>query len=165
MAKATTVTPTPVYDPYPLDIYALVRLFVVGLLAGVVGWLLYLAITHYFVSPIFCRSADTFSICNNGGAIAWVSAHVIVLAAAVATMARLGIYRPLLVALAVLAALWGAHTWLGGLPWYTALGWQALLFGLAMALFGWVARISNFLFALIVTLLLVIVARFILMSA
>ena len=151
------------YDTYPLDIGALIKLFLVGLVSGILGWMLYLAVTKYFITPVFCNNADTFAICRNGGTIAWVAAHVIVMAAAVAVLARLVVYRPLLVVLGVLIALWGAHSWLGGLPWYVGLAWQGLLFGLAMAVFGWIARANQFIVALIVTLVAAILARVILM--
>lgn len=152
------------YDPYPLDIRALIILFVTGLFTGLFGWLLYMGISEYFIEPVFCRSAETFNICSQGGTIAWVIAHIMVLAAAVAVLARIAVYRPLLVVLAVLASLWSAHAWLGGLDWYYGLAWHALLFGLSFMLFGWIARSTNFLVALIGSLVLAVAARLVLMS-
>lgn len=163
--KDTTDDTPPTYDMYPLDISAIVRLLIVGALAGALGWLLYLGIIHYFISPVFCRNAETFSVCNNGGTIAWISAHVIVLAATVAALARIAVYRPLLVVLGVLLSLWGAHSWLGGMTWYAGLLWQVVLFALAMAVFGWVARTTSFVSALIVSVGIVIIARLVLLAA
>lgn len=157
--------PAPTYDAYPIDISALVKLFIVGLVTGVLGWLLYLAIAHYFIGPVFCQSAATFTVCRSGGTIAWVSAHVIVLAAAVAALARFAVYRPLLIVIGVLAALWGAHAWLGTMTWYLGAVWQAVLFGLAFAVFGWAARATNFAFAVILLVLLVIIARAVLIAS
>lgn len=155
----------PVYDAYPLDIPVLIKLFGVGFIAGALGWLLYLAIAHYFIDPVFCQNASTYTVCRSGGTIAWVSAHIIVLAAAVAVLARFAVYRPLLVVLGVLAALWGAHAWLGAMPWYLGLGWQALLFGLAFTVFGWLARMTNFAVTIILFVVLVIIARAVLIAA
>jgi hypothetical protein len=163
--SAVVKNPAPTYDAYPFDFGVIVRLFVVGLVAGVVGWLLYLAVMHYFVSPVFCRNPETFSVCNNGGTIAWVSAHVIVMAATVAILARMAVYRPLLVVLGVLLSLWSTHAWLGGMEWYYGVIWQGILFGVAVALFGWVARTTSFVAALILTIVLVILARLVLMTA
>lgn len=160
-----TENPAPRYDAYPFDLMTVVRLFLIGAISGAVGWLLYLAIAHYFIDPVFCRSAESFGVCKNGGTIAWISAHVIVMTAAVAVLARVAVYRPLLVVLAALLTLWSAHTWLGGMTWYVGLLWQALLFGVAMALFGWLARITNFLAALLVVIVLVILFRVVLMYA
>lgn len=155
----------PRYDALPIDVSVLVRLLVIGAATGLMGWLLYLAIANYFIVPVFCRSADAFTICNNGGTIAWVSAHVIALVAAVAVMARMAIYRPLLVALAVLASLWSAQAWLGELSWQQGMVWQVALFALAFALYGWLARASNFLYVVLATVLFVLVSRVVLLFA
>ncbi len=153
----------PAYDPYPLDVLAVVRLVLIGVITGAVGWLLYLGIANFFIDPVFCRSAETYSVCRSGGTIAWIGAHVIVLAAATAVLARLAVYRPLLVVLATLVTLWGAHGWLGGMEWYVGLVWQAVLFGAAFAVFGWIARLPSFLLALILTLIVAVLSRIVLM--
>lgn len=163
--NAVSETSAPRYDAYPFDVASIVKLFIVGAISGALGWLLYLAIAQYFIDPVFCQNAGTFSVCKNGGTIAWVSAHVIVMAAAVALLARLAVYRPLLVVLAVLISLWSAHAWLGGMQWYVGLLWQAVLFGFAVALFGQIARMANFLAALLISLGLAILLRVVLMYA
>lgn len=153
----------PSFDPYPFDLAAILKLAVTGALTGAVGWLLYLAITQYFIEPVFCQSVETFGICRNGGTVAWLSAHVVVFAAAVAVLARLAVYRPLLIVLAMFACLWGANAWLGGMSWYMGLVWQAALFGTAMAVFGWLARIPNFLVSVVSIVALTVLARVVLM--
>lgn len=155
----------PQYDAYPFDLRSIVQLLIVGAVTGAVGWLLYLAISQFFIEPVFCSSAETFSICQNGGTIAWISAHIIVMAALVAVLARLAVYRPLLVALAVLLSLWGTHVWLGGMDWYIGLAWQLVLFAVAVALFGWIARLTNFLVAVILSIAVVIISRVVLLVA
>ena len=155
--------PTSKYDAYRLDVASIVKLFIVGALSGAIGWLMYIGIANYFIDPVFCRNAEMFGVCKNGGTIAWVSAHIIVLAAAVAALARFAVYRPLLVVLAVLVSLWAAHAWLGGMQWYVGLLWQTVLFGVAMALFGQIARMTNFLAALLISLGLAILLRIVLM--
>ena len=163
--NAVTDTSTPKYDAYPLDVASIIKLFVVGALSGALGWLLYLVIANYFIDPVFCQNADTFAVCKNGGTIAWATAHVIVMAASVAVLARFAVYRPLLVVIAVLISLWAAHSWLGGLAWYMGLLWQALLFGVAVALFGQIARMTNFLAALLISLGIAVLLRVVLMYA
>jgi hypothetical protein len=155
----------PTYDAYPFDLGVIIRLFIIGAVAGAAGWLVYLGVAQFFVEPVFCRNPDTFRFCNNGGTIAWITAHVIVMAATVAVLARMAVYRPLLIVLGVLLSLWGAHTWLGGLEWYLGVLWQALLFGLAVSLFGWIARIPNFVVTVIVSIVFVVLARLVLMTA
>ena len=161
----TKSSSAPRYDAYPFDLMALARLLVVGMVTGAAGWLLYLAIAHYFIDPVFCQTATTFAVCRNGGTIAWAAAHIIVAGAAVAVLAKLATYRPLLIVLGALVALWGAHAWLGGMVWYGALAWQVALFGAAFMVFGWMARIVSFALAAAVVVLLAIGFRAILMFA
>lgn len=153
------------FDPYPLDVRSIITLLILGALAGSIGWLLYLGISNYFVEPVFCRSAETFAICRNGGAIAWVVAEVMVLAAVVAAMAKLAVYRPLLVVLAVFVSLWGLYAWLGSMSWYSGMLWHSVLFALAFAIFGWVARAGSFLAAVLASVAVMIMARLILTFA
>lgn len=159
MIKQSEDTSAPTYDAYPIDGRALLLLALVGVVTGFVGWLVYLGFAHFIIDPLFCRSTDSFAICRNGGTIAWVAAHLLVLAAAVAVLARFAVYRPLLVVIGVLAALWGLHAWLGGMSWYMGALWQALLFGLAFAIFGWVSRASTFVVAFILTIIVAVGAR------
>lgn len=153
------------YDAHPFDLGAIIRLTIIGVVSGVTGWLLYLLLSQYVIEPVFCQSTSTYAVCRNGGTIAWVSAHVVTLAAALAILAKQAVYRPLLIVLAVFISLWAAHSWLSTFPWYLGLAWQALLFGLAFAIFGWVARASNFIFALVATIAVVVIARLALMAA
>lgn len=163
MTKSTAEVPR--YDPYQFDAMMVARLTVVGALTGLIGWGLYLAVARFFIDPVFCQNPDTFAVCKNGGTIAWGAAHVIVAAAAVAALAKLAVYRPLLVLLGVMVALWGAHAWLGSMQWYAALLWQAVLFGVAFAVFGWMARITNFAVSAAIVVLLAIGFRAVLMLA
>lgn len=163
--KAATKETNVTQDPYQFDVRSFLITAAIGAATGLVGWLLYLGVANYFIEPIFCKDASTYGVCRNGGTIAWIASHVVVVAAAVAAMARFAVYRPLLVAIGVIAALWGAHAWLGTMAWYMGGLWQTLLFALAFALFAWIARAKNFLVALIVTLAVVVAARVILLYA
>lgn len=138
---------------------------VTGLIVGVVGWLVSLAIQAWIIEPIFCRSAQTFNVCSNGGTIAWTVALIIVSIVGLLSLVRTGVFRPLLVVLATLIALWGVSAWLGPLPWWQALLWHGVLFALAYSLFAWVARIQSFLLSLIVTIVLIIIVRFVVLNS
>lgn len=136
-----------------------------GLVVGVVGWLLSLAIQTWIIDPVFCRSPQTFAVCANGGTIGWVIAMILVSIASLLSLVRNGVFRPLLVVLASLIALWGASAWLGPLPWWQGMLWHGVLFALAYALFAWVARLSNFLIAVIVTIVLIVAARLVVIGS
>ena len=137
----------------------LIRAGAIGAGAGILTWLLSLLIRTLFIEPVFCRSTDNFGVCAQGGDIAWVSALVVVSVVAVLALVRVGIYRPLMVVLAVLIAFFGLAPWLAPLEWYWALLWHVVLFGVAYALFAWLATIEKFVVTLIVTLVAVLIIR------
>lgn len=136
-----------------------------GLFVGIVGWLTTMAIQAWIIEPIFCRSAQTANVCSSGGTIAWVTALIIVSIVGLLSLVRTGVFRPLLVVLAALIALWGVSTWLAPLPWWQALLWHGALFTLAYSLFAWLARVQSFLLSLIVTIVVIIVIRFVVLNS
>jgi len=136
-----------------------------GLAVGVVGWLLSLGLQRFFIEPVFCRNPDAFSTCAQGGTVAWVVAVVIISALGLIALVRTGVFRPLLVVLAAIAALWGASAWLGPLAWWQALIWHGVLFALAYALFGWIARTQKFPIAFVATIVIIIALRLVALNA
>lgn len=136
-----------------------------GLFVGIVGWLVSMAIQAWIIEPIFCRSAQTFNVCSNGGTIGWTIALIVVSIVGLLSLVRTGVFRPLLVVLAALIALWGVSAWLGPLPWWQSLLWHGVLFALAYSLFAWVARMQSFLLSLIITIIFIIAARFVVINS
>lgn len=152
-------------DPYPLTLRLLVSALVIGALVGIGGWAIDLFLQRYFIEPVFCASPDSVGVCENGSTIAWVLSHVLVVGASVVAMVGAMIYRPLLVALAALITVWGMGGWLDGLVWWNAMLWQALIFALAYGVYAWIARTVQFWIAALVTLLVVVLCRFVLSLA
>lgn len=144
---------------------SLVGVAVTGLAVGLIGWLVNMAIQSWIIEPIFCRSTQTFDVCSNGGTISWAIAMIIVSIIGLLSLVRSGVFRPLLVVLAVLIALWGASAWLGPLSWWEAMIWQGVIFAFAYSLFAWVARLQSFLLSLIVTIVLVILTRLVVINS
>lgn len=147
------------------DRRSVVGTLLTGLVVGLVGWLLSLAIQMWIIEPIFCRSPQTFAVCANGGTIGWAIAMIIASVASLLSLVRSGVFRPLLVVLASIIALWGASAWLGPLPWWQGILWHGALFALAYVLFAWVARLTNFLLAVIITIVLIIAARLVVINS
>lgn len=139
--------------------------FVVMLLGAFIGALTMGAsylLEQYFVDPVFCRSADNFALCSNGGSLAYNLAVVLVGIVGAVGLVKMSIYRPLLVVIAASATLWNANMWLGMLPWYEMLAWLSVLFAATYALYAWVLRITNFVIAFFLMIVLIVAARFIL---
>lgn len=130
-----------------------------GLAVGIVGWLLSIGLQRFFIEPVFCRNADAFATCAQGGTVAWIVALVIASAVGLVVLVRTSVFRPLLVVLAAIITLWGVSTWLGPLVWWQALLWHGLLFALAYALYGWLARAEKFPVAFISTVVVILALR------
>ena len=97
-------------------------------------------------------------------AYSMIVAIIISTIAGVANLARLRIYRPLLIGLAAAISLWGLQVITGGLAWYWAALVFVALFALAYAVFAWLARLRNFILALVVTIVLVVLVRWVLVA-
>jgi len=149
----------------PQERRSFIGVVVTGFLVGVLSWLLSLGLQAWIIEPIFCRSEQSFDICANGGTIAWTASVIIVSFLGLLSMVRTNVFRPLLVVIATLIALWSVSAWLGPLEWWQAMLWHGLLFGLAYIVFAWVARIQNFLLSLVVTIILIILARLVVINS
>jgi hypothetical protein len=143
----------------------LISSVLIGLIAGIVGWLLSMALQRWVISSLFCQSTDTYSVCANGGTVSWAVAVIVVGIFSLFIMVSTGIFRPLLVVLASIISLWGASAWLGPLEWWQSMLWHGLLFALAYAFFAWIARIDKFLISLIITIIAIVLARLVAISA
>lgn len=137
-----------------------VRVAILGLGLGIGVWLLALLFNRFLIEPIFCANQASGGICADTEDVAGNIALILGAIGGVLGLVRLGVYRPMLVAIAVAISLWGLGGWLGGLVWYEALGWTALIYMVAYAAFAWLVRPRNFFVVLIMLLVLIVAARF-----
>lgn len=131
----------------------------IGISVGVVGWLVNRLVQQLVVIPLFCHSPDSFTVCSYGGSVSWIVVTLVLVALSVLVMVRFYVFRPLLIVLAVLFAVWGIGDWLAGLTLVTATLWQAVIFGFAYAVFAWLARVDNFWLAATLSVALAIICR------
>jgi hypothetical protein len=101
-------------------------------------------------SPGGCESAPTYAVI-----VAMVLGAIVGLVALV----RLRIYRPLLIILAASVALWGSVSFLLPLTWYVSIPFSIVVFGLAYALFMWLARVRSFIFAIVLSVVAIVIIR------
>jgi hypothetical protein len=160
------MTETYVNQPRPkfaeMTVRTVVQIFILGAVLGLVAWLISALVSNYVIAPLFCKAeGGNFSVCAQGGLLASNIASLIVGGLAVVALLRLGVFRPLLISLAVVISLWGIGPWTGALPWYESLTWTALLYAVAYLAFSWLARIRVFWIALLATLIVIVVVRLI----
>ncbi len=138
----------------------LLRTMLVGAVVGVASTGIYYLLNNFIFSAALCRPG--VQGCSNAPIYATVVTVVISAIIGIVALARAGVYRPLLVALAVPLALWGMFALMGGMAWYFGLLFGALLFALAYGLFAWVARLRSFIISIVLLVVLVVVTRLIL---
>lgn len=140
----------------------IVQVALLGVFLGLIAWGVTALVSNYVIDPLFCRAdGGHFSVCAQGGLLASNIASLLVGILGVVALLRLGVFRPLLIGLAVAITLWGLGPWMGALPWYEALIWSAILYAVAYVAFAWLARVRAFSIALVATIVLVVAARII----
>ncbi len=140
-----------------------IGVLVSGAIAGLAAFVLYALLNKFVFSAVLCRAESTGD-CSQAPAYSMIVAIIISTIAGVANLARLRIYRPLLIGLAAAISLWGLQVITGGLAWYWAALVFVALFALAYAVFAWLARLRNFILALVVTIVLVVLVRWVLVA-
>jgi hypothetical protein len=136
----------------------LISTIVYGMVVGLIITGLVYVLNKFIFVPVLCRP-DLAADCSQAPVYSTIVAYVIGAFIGIIGLARIRIYRPLLVVIAASIALWGSYAIVDGLVWYwTALA-LALLFGLGYGAFAWVARLRSFLLALVITVVLVVAVR------
>ena len=136
-----------------------VRTVVLGAAIGVVFWVISVLLARYVIEPLVCRQVIDAAMCTNATPIAGMITTVLVVVAGIVAMVRMGIARPIIVAVATAALLWDLSTWTQGLFWLEAIAWSVILYGLAFALFAWITRYASLLVTVILSVLIVLVIR------
>lgn len=129
----------------------------VGVIAAAVAMLMY----RFVFAAVLCRTAAGAD-CTQAPVYAIVVAIVVGAIVGTVVLARLRVFRPLLVVLTTAIALWTVHVWALSIAWYWGLLVTAVLYGLSYGLFAWVARIRSFILSLVVTIVLVVGLRLLL---
>lgn len=137
---------------------ALVQVGLLGAGLGLLSWLLTILVRQVIFVPLFCGD-PTNAACVGATGSAGVLALIITGIVGLLGLVRLGVYRPLLVALAAAVSLWGVAVWIGAMQWYEAAAWSALLYALIYMAFTWLVRPRAFGLALTLVVLVTILSR------
>ena len=158
-----TSTPTPVQtgsvSPFvgmrPRDLISAV---ISGVMVGVVTVGVALLMNQYVFGAVLCREGAA-SGCAQAPLYATIVAVVIGGIVGTVALARLRVYRPLLVVLAAAIALWSLNFWLFNVAWYWGLLIAGVLYGLSYGAFSWLARVRSFILSLVLTVVLLVALR------
>lgn len=135
------------------------KVLLIGAAIGALYYLLTALIGRFFIDPMYCKTALEAANCANSLAISGNIANILVGAIGLGALVGLRVVRPLIIVGASVVLLWGLSTWTVGLFWVEAVAWDALLFGLAYLLFGWICRFNRTTIVVIIAILLSLIAR------
>lgn len=136
-----------------------VRIALLGIALGIVAWGLGSLLGRFVVAPLMCVGEAAGVVCASAEMTAGNISLVLVAIAGVLGLVRLGVYRPMLVAIAVGVCLWNLSALLAGLAWYEALAWTALIYMIGYAAFSWLVRPRHFVIVLVVLIVVVFATR------
>ncbi len=155
MAKVITDNQTVIVQPW----WAKARIVLTGAGLGLGWWILTTLLKNYIVEPLACRDLSTATACVDSLGVAGNIATVLIAVVGVLVLIRALHPRPILIAIAAGALLWGLGYYATGLVWYETLMWAIVLHALAYWLFSLIARIRWLVGALVVTAITVLVIR------
>lgn len=136
----------------------IVRILLLGAGVGLLVWGLDWLLFHWIFSPLLCDSMLAGK-CEQSSAFASIAAQIIAGIAALFVLVRMRAFRPLLIVLFVVVALWNVLAIFASWPWWaTALGMMAV-FGIAYSLFTTLARLRSLLFAVILMVICLVLVR------
>jgi hypothetical protein len=144
----------------------MVRVGLLGLAVGLITPFLAFVLQKFVVDPLFCR-AGGLGVCSAGDLTTYYVATIIMAVVAVALMANWQIFRPLLVAVAAAASLWGFRRYTGDVIEHS--GWEyfvasGVLYAAAYILFYWLLRLKNFALSVVLSVVAVVLLRWALLA-
>lgn len=158
--KSDTPVATAVVPFVTMTTKDLLRAMLTGLGVGFASTGIYMLLNKFIFAAALCR--EGVQGCENAPLYSTIIAVVVAAIIGVVALAKVGIYRPLLVAVAAPIALWSLFAMLGIIFWLWALLIGAALFALAYGLFAWIARVRSFIGSIVLLVALVVVVRLVL---
>lgn len=135
------------------------RTVVTGAALGLVFWIVTILLNNYVIEPLACQNMTNASVCVNSVPLAGNIATILTGLLGIVVMVRMGIYRPIILAVASAALLWNLAGMTDGLFWAEALVWSIVLYAGSYGLFAWIARYSRLWAVIAISVLIVLIIR------
>ena len=142
----------------PMTWRELARIGAIGAVIGALSVGLYVLFHTYIFQAVLCRDQAN-TACGQAATYAAITTAFIASFVAVVVLAHIRVYRPLLIILAAILALWGIQAIAAVLPWYWALVGMIAVGALAYSLFAWIARIRSFILSAVVAIVIAVIIR------
>ena len=142
----------------PMTWRELARIGAIGAVIGALSVGLYVLFHTYIFQAVLCRDQAN-TACGQAATYAAITTAFIASFVAVVVLAHIRVYRPLLIILAAILALWGIQAIAAVLPWYWALVGMIAVGALAYGLFAWIARIRSFILSAVAAIVIAVIIR------
>ena len=142
----------------PMTWRELARIGAIGAVIGALSVGLYVLFHTYIFQAVLCRDQAN-TACGQAATYAAITTAFIASFVAVVVLAHIRVYRPLLIILAAILALWGIQSIVVVLPWYWALAGMIAVGALAYSLFAWIARIRSFILSAVAAIVIAVIIR------
>ncbi|MES2875944.1 MAG: hypothetical protein V4678_00575 [Patescibacteria group bacterium] len=142
-----------------MSVRTLTRLFMYGLMVGLVSFALYIGLDRLVFEPILCSDSVALARCETKDEYAAGAAIVLGSLLGLFLLVRERVYRPILAILGVGVALWGIFALAGSLPVVLSAVVVTLLFALAYVLFSWLVQPMSLVISLVGVLLVAMLSR------
>ena len=164
MAKGNEGEQQPVQPVMLMTMRDLLQVVLAGVIVGLMMIALWYIFEKYIYTPVLCEGSALPGRCENKDYFSSGLAMIVSAMAGLFMVVRQRVFRPLLVVLLVTISLWNVSLLLTTLPWWGACLGAAILFGIAYAVFAWVAQLRNLLLAVGVSIVLVVLTRLVLVG-
>lgn len=142
------------------DIRTSLRIALVGAIVGVAAWGLTFLLERFVLNALFCGDQAAEACVNITTYAGNISAIVVAIIGVVA-LVKMGVYRPLLIALGAIISLWGLAAWLQPLGFVEQLAWTVVLYVLLYSVYAWIARVRNVVAVLVIFGVIAVASRLI----
>lgn len=112
-----------------------------AVITGVVAAIVLCIISTTGIFASMCN--QSVSICSTSVFYSTIVTMVVATVIGLLMLVQRQVYRPALVMLATVIALWPVVGWMAYAPWYVALVATTLLFTISICVFTWIARLRN----------------------
>lgn len=141
-----------------LDRRMFLRIVLTGFFVGLATWGLTFVLNNYVLTAWFC-SDDGSLVCSSSTIYAGNIAAVILAIVGISALVKLGVFRPLLIALASLITLWGVAGWLSSVSIIESILWTSILYGVSYITYAWLARIRRAEIMIAIVAIVVVASR------
>lgn len=142
-----------------MNVTTVARVFVYGIIVGLLSFALYVGLDRFVFEPILCRESAALARCETKDDFAAGTAIVLGSFLGLFLLVRERVYRPILAIIGVIIALWGIFALVGSLPVVLAAIVATLLFGLSYVLFSWLVQPTSLLISIAGVVVVSVLAR------